>query len=911
LPGQAAAGSPLLQTKLYVPRSRLGLVRRPRLIERLSQGTAGKLSLISASAGFGKTTLLAEWLASAETSHGPAAWVALDRGDNEPTLFWAYVIAALQTVQAEVGTRALSLLHSPQPLPIETLLGTLLNEIGAISHQFVLVLDDYHLIDAQPIHQGMAFLLDHLPPRMHLVIASRADPPLPLSRLRARGELAELRATDLRFTVAEAAGFLNQVMGLQLLVRDVAALEARTEGWIAGLQLAALSMQGRDDVTGFISAFTGDDRYIVDYLVEEVLQRQSERVRSFLLQTCILDRLSGPLCDAVTGQEGGKAMLETLDRDNLFVVPLDDKRRWYRYHQLFADVLQARSMEEQPDRVPGLHARASEWYAHNGPASDAIRHALAAREFERAAGLVELEARATIRRNQSARLLEWLAALPDDVFRARPVLSTYAAFVLLGTGKVAAAGVRLSDAQRWLDGPVEVSDTSSARMVVTDHGELRSLAGTIALAWSFRAQALGDVAGTVEHARQALNRLPADDHVWRGGAALLMALAYWTSGDLAAAAPIHAEGIASLEAAGDIALAISAAYDAAELSKARGRLPAAGRIYERSLRLGLDHGDPALPGMADLHLGLSELRCEQDDLEAATRQLERGEELGMHAALRETPYRRCVARARLRQAQGDLDGALSLLDEAERLYVKGIVPDVRPIAARKARAWVARGRLAEALDWVRQKGLSADDDLDYLHEFEHVTLARVLIARCENEEDDRSMQTAHRLLERLLDAAEAGGRTGSVIEILVLLALTHQRQRHVRAGLLALERALTLAEAEGYVRIFVDEGAPVRDLLRLAVAQGVAGGYARRVLSAFDRRAQPVSAPAGFGVAGLAEPLTPREVEIMRLVAAGLRNQEIADQLVISLSTVKRHIANAYGKLGASHRTEAVARLTT
>ena len=337
--GQAvvAVETPLLQTKLYIPRSRTSVVPRPRLIGRLTHGAEGKLTLVSAPAGFGKTTLLTEWLASAPANNRPAAWVALDQSDNEPALFWAYVIAALQTVNAEVGTRALALLHSPQPLPVETLLATLLNEIGALEQRIVLVLDDYHLVGAQPIHQGIAFLIDHLPPQLHLVIATRADPPLPLGRVRARGELAELRAADLRFTAGEAAAFLNDVMALHLPERDIAALETRTEGWIAGLQLAALSMRGREDVAGFVSAFTGDDRYIVDYLLEEVLQRQSAKVRSFLLQTSILDRLTGPLCDAVTGQESGKTMLESLERGNLFVLALDDKRRWYRYHrQVFA-----------------------------------------------------------------------------------------------------------------------------------------------------------------------------------------------------------------------------------------------------------------------------------------------------------------------------------------------------------------------------------------------------------------------------------------------------------------------------------------------------------------------------------------------------------------------------------------------
>ena len=915
----SAVENPLLQTKLYIPRSRTGLVPRPRLIERIKRGTEGKLTLVSAPAGFGKTTLLTEWLASAPAANGPAAWLALDHNDNEPMLFWAYVIAALQTVNAQVGTRALALLHSPQQMSVETLLGTLLNDIAAFEQRIVLVLDDYHLVVAQPIHQGIAFLVDHLPPQLHLVIATRADPPLPLGRLRARSELVELRAADLRFTAPEAAAFLNDVMVLHLPEQDVAALETRTEGWIAGLQLAALSMYGREDVAGFVSAFAGDHRYIVDYLLEEVLQCQSAEVRNFLLQTSILDRLTGPLCDAVTGQESGNTMLEALERGNLFVVALDDKRRWYRYHQLFADVLQARLMEEQADRAPVLHRRASEWYARHNQASDAIRHALAAHDFERAAGLVERVARATIKgSNQSARLLDWVNVLPDHLVRARPVLNTYYAFALLGMGEMDAAAAHLRDAERWLDvshsEPGSEVDTSGRPgaslpemvMVVEDQAEFRSLPGTIALARSFHAQALGDVAGTVEQARQALNLLPEDDHVWRGGAALLLALAQWTTGDLDAAQQTHYEGIASLEKAGAIALAISAAYDGANLAKARGHLSEAGRIYERSLRLAVAHGHPGLPGVADLHLGLSDLHLEKNDLEAATQDLHESEESGLAEDLRETPCRRCISQARLRQAQGDLEGALGLLEHAERLYVRSVVPDIRPLAALKARAWVAQGRVAEALDWAHQQRLSVEDDLAYPREFEHLTLARVLIAR-----GARGVRDARRLLERLLVAAEKGGRTGTVIEILVLQALAHRALGDTSGGLAALDRVLTLAEPEGYVRIFVDHGPPMRDLFLHAVAKGIGGAYARRLLSAFDQRTQPVAAAAGFTVAGLAEPLTPREVEILRLIAAGMRNQEIADHLVISLSTVKRHIANTYGKLGVDHRTEAVARLTT
>src|SRR5438132_5590736 len=536
--------SPLLETKLYVPTRRRDLVPRPRLRERLDRGVESKLTLVSAPAGFGKTTLLAEWLGAADADVRLAAWLSLDHSDNHPPSFWTYVIAALQTVAPDVGASAISLLQSAQPPAIESVLASVLNELNAIAQDLVLVLDDYHVIDAHDIHTGTVFLLDHLPPQMHLVIGSRADPALPLARLRARGELVEIRAADLRFTPDEAAAYLNEAMGLDLTARDLAALEERTEGWIAALQLAALSIQGRDDVAGFIAGFAGDDRYIVDYLVEEVLQRQPQHVRSFLQQTSILDRLSGPLCDAVTGQDGGKAMLEALERANLFVVPLDDRRRWYRYHHLFADVLRARMLDEQPDEVRELHRRASAWYEKNGEPPEAIRHALAADDLPRAADLLEPAAPALLRSRQEARLLRWLKALPEDVLRCRPVLGNAYAGALLSTGQLDGVEAHLRDAERWLDTPME--DARSAGMVVVDEAGFHRLPGAIAVHRAGHALLQGNVAETVSYARRALALVPEDDHLGRGSAAALFGLAAWASGDLESAHQSYAAAQASL-----------------------------------------------------------------------------------------------------------------------------------------------------------------------------------------------------------------------------------------------------------------------------------------------------------------------------------------------------------------------------
>ena len=517
--------TPILATKLYVPPPRPKVVLRPRLIERLNEGLDRRLTLICAPAGFGKTTLLSEWVAGCGR---PTAWLSLDEGDGDPSRFLAYLVAALQTIAADIGEGVLGALQSPRPPPTESILTTLLNEITTVPDNFVLVLDDYHVVDARPVDDALAFLIEHLPPRMLLVISTREDPNLPLARLRGRGQLSELRAADLRFTPSEASEFLNRAMGLDLSAEDISALETRTEGWIAGLQLAALSMRGREDVPEFIRAFAGDNRYIVDYLVEEVLQRQPERIRSFLLRTSILDRLSGPLCDAVTDQEEGNVLLETLERGNLFVVPLDDKRHWFRYHHLFAEVLSAHLMTEQPDQASTLHRRASEWYEHNGSAADAIRHALAAKDFERAADLVELAVPAMRRSRQEAALLGWLKALPNELVHARPVLSVDYAGALLQGGELEGVEARLRDAERWLDTTAvmrERPEAPSAGMVVMDEEEFRRLPGSIAVHRAGQALALGDVPETVTYARRALDLVPEDDYFRRGAAAAILGLA--------------------------------------------------------------------------------------------------------------------------------------------------------------------------------------------------------------------------------------------------------------------------------------------------------------------------------------------------------------------------------------------------
>jgi LuxR family transcriptional regulator, maltose regulon positive regulatory protein len=901
--------SSLLQTKLYPPRRRTGLVGRPHLAARLDRGTESRLTLVSAPAGFGKSTLLAEWLSAAMADDAKTAWLSLDAGDNEPVAYWMHVLAALRTVAPTVGATALALLETPGQ-PIEAVLAPLLNELNALPHDLVLVLDDYHAIDAPEIRDGMTHLLDHLPDQVHLVIATRADPALPLARLRARGELTEIRAADLRFTPDEAAAFLNGIMALGLTAQDVAVLEGRTEGWIAAIQLAGLSMQGRDDIAGFIARFAGDDRYIVDYLVEEVLAHQPDRVRSFLLETSVLSRLNGPLADAVTGQEGGRAMLEALERQNLLLVPLDDRREWYRYHHLFGDVLQARLRDEQPQRVPELHRRAAEWYERQGEHPEAIHHALSGADFARAADLVELAMPATSRDRQEATLRRWLEAIPDELIRARPLLSNAYAGSILVRGETAGVDARLRDAERWLEVtaglPGEAGDRPDG-MVVVDEAAFRTLPGSLAIHRAGLAMLLGDRPGTMAHARRALDLLDDDQDIGRGAASTLLGLAYWSNGDLEAATALYGGAIPRFERAGYRSDAAGLALALADMRIAQGRLHDALGTYERALALATGDG-AAVRGAADMHVGIAEILSERNDLAGAARHLQQARDLGDANGLGQNPYRSRVAAARIRQAEGDLDGALELLTEAARLYATDFSPAVRPVDALVARAWIRQGNLSAATGWARESGVSVADDLDYVREFEHLTLARLLLAQGTRDRAGDGIGEAIVLLGRLLTAAETGDRTGIVIEIVVVLALAQRAGGDLPGAVASIERAVALAEPEGYVRIFADEGPTLASLLKQATAGRDASGYVRRLVAAAGATA--TSAPAGRASVdqALLEPLSERELDVLRLLEGDLDGPEIARELTVSLATVRTHTRNIYAKLGVNSRRAAVRR---
>ncbi len=684
---------PLVATKLYVPRPRRGVVGRPRLLDRLSDGALGRLTLLSAPAGFGKTTLLASWLA--QPGDRRVAWLSLDSSDRDPASFWAGVVTAVRQAAPAVDAGPADLVRSGAE--VDTVVTALLNALAEHPGELWLVLDDYHLAEGPALTPGVTLLLEHLPPQVHVVLSTRADPDLPLARWRARGELVEVRAADLRFTSSETNAYLDAAAPVRLSDEQVQALENRTEGWIAALQLAAVSLQGRDDVEAFITGFAGDDRYVVDYLVEEVLAHQPAPVREFLLHSAVLNRLTGPLCDAVVGRDDGATMLRTLERANLFLVALDDRREWFRYHQLFADVLRARLLAEQPELVPVLHRRASDWCAQHGLTDEAIEHAIAAGDADRAATLVELAVPEIRRHRQEAKMRGWLHALPDDTVRRSPVLGMFAAALRLAAGDLDGTVRWLDDAERALR-----SEPADGERAWADTVELRTLPATIAMYRASVAQARGDVEGTQAHARRALDLAGPDDHLARGGAEGFVAMAAWARGDVVTAFETFSDAVASLRAGDDLVDGLGGTVVLADLSRAAGRPVRAHELSDRALQEAEDLGAPVTKAAAELHVVLAELDTEVGELGRARTHLEAASALTERAPVTESHFRLFVASALLAAAEGDLAAALRHLDRAESLHRPGFFPDVRPVPALRARLRLAAGDLAGAVRWAQR-----------------------------------------------------------------------------------------------------------------------------------------------------------------------------------------------------------------
>ena len=899
----------LLATKLHVPRLQPGFVARPRLVQALDEGLARRLILVGAPAGFGKTALLAGW---ARRGDRPVAWLSLDAGDNDPARFWRHAVAALDRARAGIAERVGALLGPPAPASFEGLVTALINELAAPPGQdeLLLVLDDYHLIDAQQVHEPLVFLLEHLPPGVHLVLASRADPPLPLARLRAGGQLAELRAGDLRFTAEEAAALLRETAGDALPAAAVGALAARTEGWAAGLQLAALSLQGQPDPTGFVAAFSGSHRYVLDYLTDEVLEGQTGQVREFLLKTSVLDRLSGGLCDAVTGRTGSQAMLEQVERANLFLVPLDEVRGWWRYHHLFADLLRARLQQQQPGPVAGLHHNAAAWYEEHGLADDAVRHALAAGDTAWAARLIERHFDETFWPGERATVQRWLTALPAGLAGSRPRLCLLRAILALAGGDAEGAGPPLNAAERAVtdaaEEPFEPSAGNAASLLV-------NVPAGIALGRASLAHLRGDADGTAAFASQALAKAGEGESMLDSTARWLLAMAEWLRGRVAEAERAFAASITGWRAAGERYSAAYGGHHLGQVQRAQGRLDAAVGTYQQALEVTATPGRPAMPAAGIAFVGMGEVAYQRNELEAALRQVTEGIERCRQLTYTQPLATGLAALAWIRQANGDPGEALEAIEEAGRAAPSEAVTSLlNPVPAQRARLLLAQGEVAAAARWTEERGLDPDDDPGYPREPEYLALARVLLAQ------DR-VGPALALLERLHAAAIAQGRTGSVIEILALRALARAAAGDENAAVNTLARALTLACPQGYVRVFADEGPPMAALLaRLVAAQKADHAAARdvplgclaQVLGAFGQKPAVPGARqhAAVAVPGLVEQLTARELEILALLAAGTPNPRIAEQLVVSLDTVKKHVSHLLGKLGAANRTEAVTR---
>lgn len=891
----------LLATKLYIPQPRTHFVRRTRLTQRLNNSMSRPLTLVSAPAGFGKTSLIAEWIAQTQT---PIAWLSLDENDNDPARFFAYLIAALETIQPSIGQTLLPLIQfqPTQMSTIETVLTMLLNQVASIAQPFALILDDYHLIQSQIIHNGVAFLVEHLPPQMHLVLITRADPPLPLARWRVKNRLGELRAIDLRFTQEEAIAFLNDVMALDITPDQITALETRTEGWIAGLQLAALSMQGRTDLQNFIDSFTGSNRLVLHYLIEEVLQRQPKPIQEFLMQTSILNRMTASLCESMTCCLDGQTTLEDLERANLFLIPLDDEGRWYRYHQLFADTLRASLQQWDATLLPELHCRASEWFEKQGQADDAVRHALAALDYDRAVRLIEKFQPILFTQNALSVLIRWIQELPPDILHAHPNLAMSGAWACLGMSQA-------EEAERLLMSIENAVGANADALMTEDAAHLNSAVRAalvevmIARCTLPMAQSLLDFEKNVQRLQAVLPFLTDDAPQLYNPPANLrpvvffnMALAYQIGGASVEASDAFSQAIILARERKNGPIISMSISHVAQLLMLQGQLHRAAETYREALDESSSFPSPIV-GLA--HRGLSAVLYEWNDLDHAEEELHQAIDLAKVWNNWETLVPGYTGLARVRAARGDSAGAVAAVDELADLVVKFRKIPMQPaVAMARAEISVRCGDGADAARWADASDLYVCDSIPYSREDEGLVLARLLI-------ELKRAEAARQLIERLVASARAGNRQYHVIQGLTLQALAFNLLGQNDLALASLGEALTLAEAEGYIRAFWDCGEAICPLLEHLARTS---RYARNLLNAMSKEGNRLSSAHPRLSTLLLEPLSEREFQVLRLIADGLSNQGIADRLVISIATVKKHIENAYAKLQVKSRTQAIAR---
>lgn len=895
---QSNALPPLLRTSLHIPQLPEGLITRAILLDRIDRALKFPLTLVCAPAGFGKTTLLSQWVSGSKGLRGRVAWVSLE-SDCDPDRFWTYIITALEEIQAGIGDSALALLELPQP-PIQTILRILVNEIAEVTDELVLILDDYHHVNEAAAHGDLTFFVDHLPSNLKLVIASRVQPPLPLARWRAGNRLHELREDDLRFNMAEVAAFFNEIKGLNLTPEEIAALEGRTEGWIAGLQLVALSMKDFDDKSkhSFVSAFTGSQRYILDFLVEEVLQRQPDQIKTFLLKTALLDRLNGSLCNAVTGQADGQTILEHLERANMFTIALDEERQWYRYHLLFRDVLRHELQRMLPEVVVDLHRRAAAWYNRAGLTDDAIYHACTAHALEGAIPLIEMVINTAWSRGEVRKIIEWLGKVPPGDLVPHPSLSVYYIRALLHGGQMDSAEQRLREAEARL----------RARLDGRSNEEDRWYLGAICAFRSLIAAVSDEPANALEPGHEALRLLPAEDIASRIYAINSLGTARFYLGDLVEAVQALGEGSELARKAGNLFPMFAATAYQAEALICQGKLKQAGNVLQHALDQGQIPDQPTrawLPAASYVCVVFSNLLYEWNRLEEAERYLTEAIELGQQLALGSALWSAYHALVRIKLVQGDQAGALEMVRQARYYQHTHSLPlPARVMEAIQAQAWLRLGNLADTERWARTRDMDRPPSPGIVQELEQLTLARLHLLQ------GRPGQ-ALALLEQMHPMAASCGHQGRVIAILVLIALAQQALGETGQAVDTLGAALEMAEPEGYVRTFVDAGQPMAALLHQAMAQGRMPDYISRLLEAFpadDTRSIPGADRRRMAVAELIEPLSERELEVLQLMAGGASNQDIAEALIIAFTTAKKHVSNIIRKLGVGNRVQAVAK---